>query len=99
MGGRNERGANGFIQIHETMKHKQQSIAALANLRALVELHKVTHQALANRIQNEKTGQPIRKQSVTGMLNRRFSPTLDTVFQMLNALNEVAGTQYTLKDI
>ncbi len=81
------------------MKHKQQSKQALSNLRALVERHGVTHQQLADRIQNEKTGQPIRRVSVTNMLNRRFSPTLDTVFQMLNALNEVAGTGYTLKDI
>ena len=81
------------------MKHKQQSIAALANLRALVERHGVTHQQLADRIKNEKTGQPIRRPSVWGMLNRRFSPTLDTVFQMLNALNEVTGTSYTLKDL
>jgi len=81
------------------MNHKQQSAQTLANLRALVELHKVTHQQLADRIRNEKTGQAIRRQSVTGMLNRRFSPTLDTVFQTLNALNEVAGTCYTLKDI
>ena len=81
------------------MKHKQQSKQTLANLRALVEKHGITHQQLADRITNEKTGQPIRRQSVTGMLNRRFSPTLDTVFQALNALNEVARTAYTLKDI
>lgn len=81
------------------MNHVQQSIAALANLRSLVVLHGITHQKLADRIKNEKTGQPIRRQSVTGMLNRRFSPTLDTVFQALNALNEIAGTGYTLKDI
>lgn len=81
------------------MNHKQQSIAALANLRALVAKHSFTHQQLADRIQNEKTGQPIRRVSVTNMLNRKFSPTIDTVFQMLNALNEVAGTGYTLKDL
>lgn len=81
------------------MRYKQQSIAALANLKALVERHGVTHKQLADRITNEKTGQPIRRQSVTAMLNRKFSPTLDVVFQMLNALNETAGTAYTLKDI
>lgn len=81
------------------MKHKQQSIAALANLKALVEQHGVTHQSLADRIMNEKTGLPIRRPSVTAMLNRKFSPTLDTFFQMLNALNEVAGTSYTLRNL
>ena len=74
------------------MKHKEQSKAALANLRSLVEQHGVTHQQLADIIK-------IRRQSVTGMLNRRFSPTLDKVFEVLNALNEVAGTPYTLKDL
>lgn len=81
------------------MKHKQQSVEALAKLRALVEKHGITHQELADRIINEKTGQPIRRQSVTGMMNRRFSPTLDTVFQTINALNEVSGTRYGLADI
>lgn len=81
------------------MKHKQQSIAALANLRELVKKHGVTHQQLADRILNETTGVPIRRQSVTGMLNRKFCPTLDSVFQMLNALNEIAGMRYGLKDI
>lgn len=81
------------------MKHKQQSKQVLANLRSLVALHGITHQQLADRITNEKTGQSIRRQSVTGMLNRRFSPTLDTVFQALNALNEVAGTGYGLRDL
>lgn len=81
------------------MKHKQQSIAALASLRALVERHGVTHQQLADRIKNEKTGQPIKRPSVSGLLNRKFSPTLDTVFQTLNALNEIAGTNYGLEDL
>lgn len=81
------------------MKHKQQAAQVLTNLKALVEKHGVTHQQLADKILNEKTGEPIRRQSVTGMLNRKFSPTLDSVFQMLNALNEVAGTNYILKDV
>lgn len=84
---------------HAKMKHKSQSIAALANLKALVERHGVTHKQLADRITNERTGKPIRRPSVTAMLNRKFSPTLDTVFQTLNALNEVAETNYTLKDL
>ena len=74
------------------MKHKEQSIAALVNLRALIEREGVTHKEIADRI-------GIRRQSVMSMLNRRFSPTLDTVFQALNALNEVAGTGYGLKDL
>lgn len=74
------------------MKHKQQAAQVLTNLKALVEKHGVTHQQLADIIK-------IRRQSVTGMLNRRFSPTLDKVFEVLNALNEVAGSDYTLKDI
>lgn len=78
---------------------RRQSTQTLANLRALVEKHGVTHQQLADRIVNETTGAPIRRQSVTGMLNRKFCPTLDSVFQMLNALNEIAGTRYGLKDI
>lgn len=81
------------------MKHKEQSKQALSALRALVERHGVTHQQLADRITNEKTGQPIRRPSVSGLLNRRFSPTLDTVFQTLNALNEIAGTNYGLADL
>lgn len=81
------------------MKHKEQSIEALSALRALVERHGVKHWQLADRIANEKTGRPIKRPSVTAMLNRSFSPTLDTVFQMLNALNEVAGTNYGLADL
>lgn len=81
------------------MKHKYQSKQVAANLRVLVESHGITHQQLADCITNEKTGEPIRRQSVTGMLNGDWSPTLDVLFRYLNAVNEIEGTAYTLEDI
>lgn len=81
------------------MKHHDQSRQVAANLRALCERHDITHQALADAVTNEKTAQPVKRQSVTGLLNGRYSPTLSVLFQYLNAVNEIAGTGYNLKDI
>lgn len=81
------------------MKHKDQSKAVAANLRCLIERHGITHQQVADAIQNKKTGEPIRRSSVTALLNGRFSPSLDVLFQYLNAVNRLAGGGYELKDI
>lgn len=74
------------------MIHKEQSKAALAKLRGLAELHKITNVAIA-----EQVG--ITKQGVGQALAGKYHPTLDNVYRFLNAVNELAGTDYGLKDL
>ncbi len=74
------------------MKHKEQSIQALAKLRGLAELHKITNVAIAEHI-------GITKQGVGQALAGKYHPTLDNVYRFLNAINELAGTCYGLKDL
>jgi len=81
------------------MKHKEQSRQVSANLRALVEHHGITQQQLADAVRNENTGRNVTRQAVTALLNGKFSPSLDVLFQYLNAVNGLAGTNYTLRDI
>lgn len=81
------------------MKHKGQSRQVSANLRALVEHHGITQQQLADAVRNEKTGRNVTRQAVTALLNGKFSPSLDVLFQYLNAVNGLAGTDYELKNI
>jgi len=81
------------------MKHKDQSKQVSANLRALVEHHGITQQQLADAVRNEKTGRNVTRQAVTALLNGKFSPSLDVLFQYLNAVNGLAGTDYELKNI
>lgn len=74
------------------MNHKEQSKAALARLAALAEQHGVSQTAIADVL-------GVRPQTVQQVFAGRFHPTLDNVFRYLNALNGLAGTSYTLKDI
>ena len=80
------------------MKHHDQSRQVAANLRALVEKHGITHQALADAV-IKANGNAVRRESVSNLLGGKFSPTLNVLFQYLNALNQLAGTGYNLKDI
>jgi len=72
------------------MKHKEQSAATLLQIKSVADLHKVTNMAIA-----EKMG--ISKQAVGGMLSGKFSPTLDTVFKILNAVEEISGVKICLE--
>lgn len=74
------------------MKHKEQSIQALAKLRGLAERHKITNVAIA-----ESVG--ITKQGVGQALAGRYHPTLDNVYKFLNAINYLSGQNYTLADL
>jgi len=58
----------------------------------LMKRHRVTQEQIG-----EKLG--IRQQSVGAMLKGKFYPTLDTLYKYMQALNEVAGTFYTLANI
>ena len=72
------------------MRHKKQSAATLLQIKGVADLHKVTNMAIA-----EKMG--ISKQAVGGMLSGKFSPTLDTVFKILNAVEEISGVKICLE--
>ena len=78
------------------MKHTDQSKAlsrqALANLRAIVERHGITHESLADELD-------IRRQTVGQVLGARFHPTLDNVFRFLEVVNELTEGNYSLRDI
>lgn len=81
------------------MKHKDQSRQVSANLRAIIERHGITQQQLADAVRNEKTGRSVTRQAVTALLNGEFSPSLNVLFQYLNAVNGIAKTNYELKNI
>lgn len=74
------------------MRHKEQSKNVLRNLGDLAEQHGVTQEQIA-----EKVG--VRQPTVSQVFSARFHPTLDNVFKYLNAVNELAGTEYNLADI
>lgn len=74
------------------MSHKEKSRQTLARLKALADAHRVTNTAMA-----EKIG--IRPATIGQIFSGKFHPTLDNVFRALNALNEIAGTDYTLSHI
>ena len=71
------------------MSHKEQSKQALQTLGGLVKSHNIAHNQIA-----EKIG--ISRQAVTQMLSGKFHPTLDNVFRVLNALNELSGQDYDI---
>jgi DNA-binding XRE family transcriptional regulator len=80
-------------QKNATMyQHKEQSKAALLKLKALADGHKITNTAMA-----EKIG--VRPATVGQMFSGKFHPTLDNVFRALNALNDLAKTNYSLSNI
>ncbi len=81
------------------MTHKEKSKQALLNLRGLAERHGITQTQIAEKIPNGKTGEPIRQQTVAQTFNARFHPTLDTLIRYIDAINELAGTDYSLADI
>ena len=78
------------------MKHTEQSKAlsrqTLANLRAIVERHGITHESLADELD-------IRRQTVGQVLGARFHPTLDNVFRFLEVINELTEGNYSLRDV
>jgi len=74
------------------MNHKEKSKQALRNLGGLAKAHSLTQGQIA-----EKIG--VRQQTVSQIFVGRFHPTLDNVIRYLDAINELAGTAYTIKDI
>ena len=77
------------------MTHKDKSKATLSNLGALAERHRkdgVTQTAVA-----EIVG--VRQSTVSQVFSARFHPTLDNLFKYLDAVNQIAGTNYNLADI
>ena len=74
------------------MTHKEKSKATLSNLGALAEQHGVTQTAVA-----EIVG--VRQSTVSQVFSARFHPTLDNLFKYLDAVNQIAGTNYNLADI
>jgi transcriptional regulator with XRE-family HTH domain len=71
------------------MKHKEQSQQALQTLGGLAKKHEITHEQIA-----ELVG--VRRQSISQMLSGKFYPTLDNVFKILNAVNELSGENYDI---
>ena len=81
------------------LTHKEKSKQALQNLAGLAERYGITQTQIADLIPNKKTGEPVRQQTVGQTFNARFHPTLDTQIRYLDAINELAGTDYSLADI
>jgi len=74
------------------MKHKEQSIQALAKLRGLAESNGVSMTDIAAHLE-------IRPATVGQMLNGRFQPGFHLVFRTLDAINFLSGKEYTLADL
>jgi predicted transcriptional regulator len=74
------------------MTHKEKSKQALQNLGGLASRHGLTHQQIADKI-------GIHRPTVSNLFAGKFHPTLDNVFRVLNAVNELSGEAYALKDL
>ena len=74
------------------MTHTHQSAKALLNLAGLVALHGIKQNDLAAHL-------GFKQPSVSEFLSGRVDPRLSTLFKYLNAVNDLAGTAYTLADI
>ena len=74
------------------MTHTHQSQKALLNLAGLVTLHGIKQTELAEHL-------GFKQPSVSEFLSGRADPRLSTVLKYLNAVNDLAGTAYTLADI
>lgn len=74
------------------MTHKEKSKQALRKIGGLAKAHNLTQDQIA-----EKIG--VRQQTVSQIFVARFHPTLDNVIRYLDAINDLAGTAYSLKDI
>ena len=81
------------------LTNKEKSKQALQNLAGLAARHGITQTQIADLILNPKTGESIRQQTVGQTFNARFHPTLDTFIRYLEAINELAGTDYSLADV
>ena len=74
------------------MTHTHQSAQALLNLAGLVARHGIKQTELAEALN-------LTQPTVCQMLGGRADPRLSTLFKYLNAVNDLAGTAYTLADI
>jgi DNA-binding XRE family transcriptional regulator len=74
------------------MKHKEKSKKALQKLGGLAKHHSINQSDIADLLN-------VRQQTVSQVFVGRFNPMLDTVIRYLEAINELAGTEYSLKDI
>ena len=74
------------------MTAKQQSQQVALNIRLLAEKHNLTPYDL------EKVCN-IKNQNIYRVYGGKFSPNIETVFQLLGAINQATGEKYSLKDI
>jgi hypothetical protein len=74
------------------MKHKELSKASLAKLARLARENDIKDVQLAEVLN-------IRPQTVGQTMLGKFHPTFDRVFLFLDAINQIAGKNYTLSDI
>lgn len=74
------------------MTHTEKSARAIQLLKSLAQKHNLTHTQIGEHI-----GLP--QQSVSQFFSGEHQPRLDSVFRVLGAINELAGTEYGLKDL
>ena len=71
---------------------KRKSASAAARLGQLAVENKITHQAIA-----QITG--MQQPSISRLFGGRFAPRLDLIIAILNAINDLSGQSFTLKNI
>ncbi|GAB4027347.1 helix-turn-helix domain-containing protein [Spirosoma koreense] len=71
---------------------KEQSQSVCRNLSKLATDLRIKQEAIA-----EKTG--YKQANISRLFSGRYSPRLEIIFTVLNAINELSGKNYTLKDI
>lgn len=74
------------------MTTKEQSQRICDNIRKLAESHGLTPYQL-------ETVAKMRHQGIYRVYHGRFSPKLETVFELLNTINTLSGKNYSLKDL
>ena len=74
------------------MTPKEKSKRVTLNIRLLAEKHKLTPYDL------EKVCD-IKNQNIYRVYGGKFSPNLETVFQLLGAINQATGENYSLSDL
>jgi predicted transcriptional regulator len=74
------------------MTPTQQSQRICENLRKLAESHDLTPYQL-------ETVSNMKNQNIYRVYNGRFSPKLETVYELVSAINQLSGQTYSIKDL
>ncbi|MGL4640858.1 MAG: hypothetical protein ACRCVX_14135 [Shewanella sp.] len=78
---------------------KEKAAKSMHMLASLMDRHGIKAAKIAALVLSERTGKPISRQTVEQTTKGRFIPTLDTIVRYLDAINLLADTSYSLKDI